>query len=270
MSITGLQRNAKDQFYTHDKIAIECWNIFINKISPDLQEDYFIEPSAGNGSFSKILDKSCSNVLSYDIEPKHSSIKEMDFLTLDYIPINKTHVIGNPPFGRQSSLAKQFIKKSCEFATSIGFILPKSFKKESCKKAFPSIFHLIFEMDLPKKSFYLSDNISHDVPCVFQIWVKMDNPRIIPITEIPTYYKFVSKLENPSFAIRRVGGTAGILSIDSNDKNPQSHYFIKLGDHIDLYKFINLYKQIVFDTDNTVGPKSISKQEFIYALNQLI
>ena len=49
----------------------------------------------------------------------------------------KIHIIGNPPFGRQSSLAIKFIKKSAEFCDSISFILPKSFKKDSLKKHFP-------------------------------------------------------------------------------------------------------------------------------------
>ena len=47
----------------------------------------------------------------------------------------KIHVIGNPPFGRQSSLAIKFIKKSCSFSDTISFILPKSFKKDSMKKS---------------------------------------------------------------------------------------------------------------------------------------
>ena len=38
---------------------------------------------------------------------------------------NKIHIIGNPPFGRQSSLAIKFIKKSVEYCDSISFILPK-------------------------------------------------------------------------------------------------------------------------------------------------
>ena len=86
---------------------------------------------------------------------------------------SKIHIIGNPPFGRQSSLVIKFIKKSITFCDSISFILPKSFKKDSLKKHFPLNFHLINEFDLPKKSF-LIDNKEHDVPCVFQIWIKKD------------------------------------------------------------------------------------------------
>ena len=51
------------------------------------------------------------------------------------------------------------------------------------------------------------------------------------------------------------------------DKSEQSHYYIKFDDipHIDdlLIKF----KDLKFDDNNTVGPKSISKQELIPILN---
>ena len=53
--------------------------------------------------------------MSYDIKPEGKGIIEQDFLKLNItdgfnIPL---HFIGNPPFGRQSSLAKKFIKHIC-------------------------------------------------------------------------------------------------------------------------------------------------------------
>ena len=66
------------------------------------------------------------------MEPENSEIMKQDYLNFDYNTMikkkfNKIHVIGNPPFGRQSSLAIKFIKKSLEYCDSISFILPKSF-----------------------------------------------------------------------------------------------------------------------------------------------
>ena len=82
------------------------------------------------------------NVLSYDIAPEKEYIEKQDYLELDISKMTSTtyHVIGNPPFGRQSSLAKKFIKKTCKYASSISFILPKSFKKESFQKLSTYIF----------------------------------------------------------------------------------------------------------------------------------
>ena len=73
-------------------------------------------------------------------ESDNNEIIKQYYLLFDYGSMKETfskmHIIGNPPFGRQSSLAIKFIKKSCEFCDSISFILPKSFKKDSLKKHF--------------------------------------------------------------------------------------------------------------------------------------
>ena len=87
---------------------------------------------------------------------------------------DKIHIIGNPPFGRQSSLARKFIKKSCDFCDTLSFILPKSFKKDSFQKTFPLYFHLVYQVDLPEKSFQVNSK-DYNVPCVFQIWIKRDD-----------------------------------------------------------------------------------------------
>jgi predicted RNA methylase len=170
----GLKRNTIDKYYTKNVVVDFCLNHFKKniEIKPD---DLVIEPSAGNGSFIKGIKSITSNFKFYDLEPDNEEIIKQDYLLYDYGIIKKTfnkiHIIGNPPFGRQSSLTIKFIKKSCEFCDSVSFILPKSFKKDSLKKTFPLKFHLIFEIELPDKSF-LVDGIEHNVPCIFQIWQK--------------------------------------------------------------------------------------------------
>ena len=56
-----------------------------------------------------------------------------------------------------------------------------------------------------------------------------------------------------------------------DDKSEQSHYFIKLttNEDTDLDEIIEKLKKIKFDFNNTVGPKSISKQELILEFNKL-
>ena len=85
--------------------------------------------------------------------------------------------------------------------------------------------------------------------------------------EEPKGFKFVKKNENPDYSLRRVGVNAGRLSKDILDKSEQSHYFIKVEQNSD--HFIIKYQYIKWEHNNTVGPKSISKQEFIRAINKL-
>jgi hypothetical protein len=230
-----------------------------------------IEPSAGNGAFIKPIKSIFNNYRFYDLEPEHNEIVKEDFLNFEYDKINEQfkniHIIGNPPFGRQSSLAIKFIKKSCEFADTISFILPKSFKKDSMKKHFALNFHLKFEMDLPKNSF-LVDEKEYDVPCVFQIWGRASFNRIVAEKKKPIGFTFVKKNENPDISVRRCGVNAGTVDTNYIIKNTNSHYFIKLQNNDET--IINMLKTITFNHNNTVGPKSISKPELIDKYNILL
>lgn len=70
MSITS---RILDQFYTPPKEAKRL----ISLLNLNLY-DTIIEPSAGTGSFS--LNIKHPNVIAYDIDPKHKSIKKQDYL----------------------------------------------------------------------------------------------------------------------------------------------------------------------------------------------
>jgi hypothetical protein len=259
-TLTGLQRNLIDKFYTKPEIAKEIIEKIKEKLLIDTS-DVIIEPSAGNGSFIPFIEKLKGIHLFYDISPENKLIVAQDFLKLKLNFKGNIHIIGNPPFGRQSSLAIKFVKKSCEIATSVSFILPKSFKKESLKRHFESHFHCILEWDLPKNSFLVNEK-EHDVPCIFQIWIKKAEMReTVPKME-PVGFEFVKKDQNPDISFRRVGVNAGTISHEIENKSEQSHYFIKFKSDL-LEKFQNLH----FDFENTVGPKSISKQELIRAVS---
>jgi len=271
MSIIGLNRNTIDKYYTKDNIVDLCINLIKNYLIIN-KEDLCIEPSAGNGAFILKLKELFDNYIFYDLEPEHDEIIKQDFLLLNYKDIinkyNNIHIIGNPPFGRQSSLALKFIKKSCEFCNSFSFILPKSFKKDSLKNKINIKFHLIYEIDLPNKAF-LVNNIEHDVPCVFQIWEKKNYNRIINKHVEPNNFLFVNKQSSPDFSFRRVGVNAGKIDLIIDKQSIQSHYFIKLLNN-NKEEQINKLLEIKYEFNNTVGPKSISKQELINKFNQIL
>ena len=275
MQTTGLNRDTIDKFYTNPIVSKECCDIIRQFININNEIDIIIEPSAGNGSFISELLKMSSNCLFYDIQPENIAIVKQYYLCFDIKTIelpdiySNIHIIGNPPFGRQSSLAIKFIKKSAEFCDTISFILPKSFKKDSMIKHFPLQFHLVYQCDLNNNSFIIN-NEEKDVPCVFQIWKKKDHNRTPIIKKESIGFTFVKQDENPDISFRRVGVNAG--KIDTNnlqDKSIQSHYFIKFNNTIDKKNIIDKISNIIYDDNNTVGPKSISKQEIIKEFNKL-
>ena len=278
MQDTGLNRHMSlDKFFTKPEFAEHCCKV-VRRIGLVHEGDLVIEPSAGDGSFIPHIKKLTNTCVFIDISPQHNDVKAGNFLFLNpknlQEAFDRIHIIGNPPFGRQSSMAKKFIKKCSTFANSVSFILPKSFKKESCQQTFPRSFHLIHAEDVPSNMF-LVNGTEHDVPCVFQIWEKQDQDR--PIENdinaiIPVGYTFVKQNQMPSISFRRVGVNAGNIStIGIEQKSKESHYFIRFDEGIVVSEgLLDTLKQIVFDTNNTVGPKSISKKEVIREFNRVI
>jgi len=270
--LNGLKRNTIDKYYTKNIVVKLCLN-FVKKYIHISNNDLIIEPSAGNGSFIEGIKLLSNNFIFYDLEPENKEIIKQDYLLYNYNNLKNNfdniHIIGNPPFGRQSSLAIKFIKKSCEFCNSISFILPKSFKKNSLKKIFPLNFHLIFEIDLPHKSFLVDSN-EYNVETIFQIWEKKNINRLSIEKLKPYNFIFVEKTHNPDISFRRVGANAGTIDINITEKSIQSHYFIKFTNNKSINDNIKQLSNITYEFDNTVGPKSISKQELIIRFNTLL
>lgn len=273
----------KEKYYTNSTCVSNCIDL-IKKSDIIKDTDMIIEPSAGNGSFIDGIRTLSNKNNFYDIHPESPAITKQDFLELDLDHMYEEdvccHFIGNPPFGKQSSLAIKFIKKICLFdkTKSISFILPKSFKKLTLQRCFSLKFHLEKEMNVPKNSFILHGK-EIDIPCVFQIWVKKDIEREIPTKQEPIGYSIEKKIDidfdkdKYVLSFRRVGISAGSIDHENlQDKSFQSHHFLKINEKLTYQKLIKNKEKIIkeFTHDNTVGPRSLSKQDIIIVLNKFI
>ena len=164
----------KDQFFTPTTTATYCYNKFLEVLKKynDFENEYtFIEPSAGNGSFLKVLP--VGKRIGLDIEPKCDEIIQQDYLNWNPSKNKKYIVIGNPPFGLRGQLALKFINHSSTFADYVCFILPQLF--ESDGKGVPrkrvTGLNLLHSEKLNTK-FVSPDGKDINVQCIFQIWSK--------------------------------------------------------------------------------------------------
>jgi len=251
-----------DKYYTKPEVVEKC----ISLLSLD-KYNTILEPSAGSGNFSNIL-KNYGNVIAIDIEPENENVLKSDFLKDSLTLENNTLVVGNPPFGRQCSLAIKFFNKAASYpnVSTISFILPKSFKKESMKNKLDKNFSLQLSMDLEEFSFTFKDE-DYNVPSVFQIWNRTHEPRQKNTKKILNEKMSFLKLEeteNSSISIRRVGINAGKASW-FNNQSKQSHYFLKTQIPENVIDYLN---SIEWEHNDTTGPRSISKQQFIEVLNR--
>ena len=248
-----------DQFYTNPEVVDLCLG------SIDLDEyDLAIEPSAGSGAF---YNKLTIEKIGIDLCPK--DIK--DVFELDYLKITcdeqelkeKTLVIGNPPFGKSSSLAVKFFNHSARFCATIAFIVPKTFKKPSIQNRLNLNFHLKYELDLPQNSFYLPDGTAYDVPCAWQVWKRGEKKRKkIKMSLTHSDFEFVTRKEDANFLFQRVGAAAGSVHKNFDRANP-AHHLIKAPDSVyEVMKHIDWNNSSKY---HTAGNPSISKGELVAA-----
>jgi len=244
-----------DKYYTKQYIADYLSHIIYDRYG----EAKYIEPTAGNGSFLKVL----PNIVGYDLIPERGDIIQCDVFNNTFT--NSDIIVGNPPFGVNSSLAiKIFNHIASSKVKAICFVLPKTFKKVGIHNKLNLNYHLVFEQDIIDNAF-LVDGINKDVPCVFQIWEYKDRQREIVDNVVCKWIEFTTK-DNATIAIRRAGGKAGQL-LDGVEHSKASTYFIK-EKHPLVRKAIQLIDLSV--VSHTAGVKSISKNELCRELNKVM
>src|SRR5574337_763406 len=144
-----------DKYYTKREIADQCYKEFktlLKNSGKTLNKLTFVEPSAGAGSFLKVIKE---NKLGLDILPQDKNIIKFDFLKNDLSKIlkqkkinNEIVFLGNPPFGYKSSLAIDFINRAFGYSNYVGFILPIQFRKYSVQSKINLFAKLLLDIDL--------------------------------------------------------------------------------------------------------------------------
>ena len=286
-----------DRFYTKTSVVDDLLNEII-------LEDYdvVIEPSAGTGSWSSKID----GCVAIDISPEHPDIMKGDFLEDDFHfdemqKENRILVIGNPPFGRMGAKAIKFINKSAQFADTVAFILPRSFRKESLQRRVDKNLWLIKDVDLfeKEKPCFIFKGEDYFAPCVFQVWERRNEERDVSQKRVDPvgfsysnvmnykikYEKFYDKKKqmiinrgsgvlrkyieevNANLVVRRVGGAAGTAYVDKiEERRIPPNYFLWVDNPEEIAKSINKHK---FNIHDTVGPQSLTKGELTIFINNL-
>jgi len=180
------------QFFTNDKLASQIVDI-VKKIMQQNGKKwnslYFIEPAAGDGVFLKYLPKERSVGIEVDPillkqHPEYvaADLQQGGFLALEpqdlglqNIPRSNIIVIGNPPYsipklnGRSQNVALDFVNHAATFGDTVAMILGNTFRRPTTQSKVNSHFHLVFDIDMPEKSFTVDGKVTH-VTTIFQIW----------------------------------------------------------------------------------------------------
>ncbi|WP_249341660.1 SAM-dependent methyltransferase [Sphingomonas sp. 3P27F8] len=247
-----------DQYYTRAGVAKRFYRIFKQHFDP--ASYLMVEPSAGTGSFYKLLPLGS---LAYDIDPKYPGIIKADFLTVMIKSNRPRAIIGNPPFGKNASMAVKFFNHAARQADVIALIVPRSFRKASIENRLDPSIHLVREEVVPDNAFLFRGK-PYNVPAVFQIWQRRSEPRQLrPVeTRHPDFEFTVPALAD--FAIQRVGARAGRVHRDFT-RSPNSHYFIR-GNVEAIMETLDFASVV----GNVAGNPSLSRSEIVALYRQKV
>lgn len=272
-----------DKFYTVPAIAERCIQAVGLRFSDWSAWDAVIEPSAGNGSFFlRLPATSHDKRIGLDIAPEHPDIQQQDFLT--YTPLQTTSdstthprilVIGNPPFGRVSSLAIKFFNHAAKWATVIAFIVPRTFRRISVQNRLDTRFHLVHDEEIPMEPCAFTPPMM--AKCCFQIWERRDTERVK--TELPTshadwiFLPFGPKDDkgqptpprDADFAIRAYGGKCGELVDTRLDAlRPKSWHWIRCTSRVDKPTLMGRFRSLDYSlSQDTARQNSIGRGELV-------
>ena len=168
-----------DKYYTKRSIAKQLKAALFKIIDPAIP---ILEPSVGGGSFIEPKD----GIVGFDLKPEHFGALQIDSLS-PHIPEimrwagqNEFLSIGNPPFGKNSDLAIQFVNQFLAIGHIVAFVVPITFRKWSVQSQIMEGARLILDLQLPEFAFELPDGTPYGLRTCFQAWTVRDCDRHLP------------------------------------------------------------------------------------------
>ncbi len=270
----GGARQELDKFYTKDEIALSCIKTIEALIA---KTTIIVEPSAGAGAFSRQI--SHSNLKSFDLEPENKDIQKYNWFDVSrkLIGDGSLLVIGNPPFGVRSDLAKKFIQYSINQlgAETVAFVLPKTFSKalNQQENLFPLEYRLVIENDLEDESFTI-DGKSFHIPCRWYVWTKNKN------FKRATNLRKTLLSDSSDFTFVGRGSVDADFTLNGNNgkvkeitqvTNPKAEHYIRVTDRTKIRKIKDKFTKLTFDFNSSVngGVAWVGKQEILTAYSEL-
>lgn len=274
--MTNYSENAvADKFYTKPEVALDC----IKTLNLE-RYDLIIEPSAGSWAFSRWLPE--EKTFSFDLfpDPEWPLTIQCDYYKFDLDSFvtersaKEVLIIGNPPYGRMSSMAMDFVKKSCvdnkllDYRTTVGFILSNAFSKKSFQRRVPET-HSLTQCVHLGSPFTVDGEDYGQLNTGWFVWEPIPREKeVIRRTSLLISKHKKEDFENvtgPKCAFRTHGSGAGtIFWSDWKDLNPNTTRFLS-GPGVSLLEEID-WKKI---KSKTIGIPCIGFGEIVEEVERI-
>jgi predicted RNA methylase len=186
----------KEQYYTPSSLANDLVAKTIVELAGKLDINSYkatwVEPAGGTGNFIFAAQMAgITNIKSWDIEPKSAGIVKGNFLEQDLSKLARPLIVyGNPPFGRNNSLAVKFFNHASEHADVIAFLVPRSWRKWSVHNKLDKRFELVSDIDVDEDRGYIKKVGFEDADVSMTVFghgcgkVKREFPRVSNSTQM--------------------------------------------------------------------------------------
>lgn len=232
----------------------------------------FLEPAGGTGEFIEGLLRrgvSKTKIESFDIEPKHFLVEHTEDFLEENMEYDSTRVVvSNPPFGRANSLAIKFFNRCALFSDTIGFLVPRAWRKWSVQDRLDLNFYLLEDIDMPSIAFYDQVGNPHEggkLQTVFQVWSRQFPSR--EKTYVPDR-KYIEKTtpEKADISLTIFGRGCGTVKRSFPREPNTTQMFLKVANDnvidaleaVDFSRFFN----------NVSYTEALSIKEIMYLLNE--
>ena len=232
----------------------------------------FCVPGAGFGTYIYALIEhgvKPENIWAVELSPKYADFGalmftrlgvnyiETDFLTWDP-GVKFDAIVGNPPYGRNTSLAVKFLNKAIELTDNVHYVLPRSFRKPSILNRVHPNLHLTEDLDVADETF------GGKIITCLQRWELREDvrPRIQTRSTHPDF-KFVPREEANLFVGRMGAGPSGKVLTENFVHYATTHFFLSVTEEVRDRLILLAPKFYAQARKSVVGVPNLSKNEMI-------
>lgn len=191
----------KDAYYTSPQLVKMVQEFFKDFLFAQGVKYTIVCPTAGDGRLT-LENEFLPEAHLSDLDPKHPSIKQQDFNSLDVNALGHNIIVfENPPFSQH--YAVKFFNAMAHYSNVkyIAIIFPDRFRGDQTSSDGKSIldrhFHLVDHMPIKEGLFEEAGGRGVQIPASFQIWKRRETPRKdlnVGVTSMTVTKKNASKL----------------------------------------------------------------------------